>query len=138
MSKIDLKKLKGLSGLKTFDFAKVIFPNHKHPNRAYSRVVEGLMFLTTKQVETLAELLGVPEGLIYEGADWAMSTNPAAPSCIIFKTYDYVAHYDTNSHTTSLSNSTGVMFEKIQHDHGMHLSEYERFLTELIIKYKQK
>jgi transcriptional regulator with XRE-family HTH domain len=138
MSKIDLKRIRTLNGIKPSDLADKLFPNHKRAYQALNNVERGKTFLNTEQLSVLADIVGVPEGLLFTGNDWAMSVSKTNPSSIIFKTYDYVAEYDTRVHSSSISNSNGVMYEKIDHDHGMEITEYQNFLTDLIIKYKQK
>lgn len=138
MSKIDLKRLRKLNGVKACDLATVLFPDHKDPYKPLYQIEKGAAFLNTEQLGVLAKFFDVPVGMLFESVDWAMSSSKVGPSIIEFRTYDYVALYDSRLHTTKLSNAKGVMYEEVQHDHGMGISEYEKFLTDLIIKYKQK
>lgn len=138
MSKLDLKRIRTLNGLKPSELAVQLFPTHKRPYHALNNVELGKTFLNTEQLSLLAKIVGVPEGILFTGNDWAMTVSKTSPSTIVFKTYDYVAEYDTKRHTSRISNLDGVMYKEVQHPHGMELTEYQDFLTDLIIKYKQK
>jgi hypothetical protein len=138
MSRIDIARLRKLRGIKAAELAKALFPDHKHPYHALNFVERGKAFLNSEQIGVLAKIMELPIGMVFEDTDWLMSSSKIGPSIIEFRVYDYLALYDSKRHTTKLSNANGVMYEEVVHDHGMGISEYEKFLTDLIIKHKQK
>lgn len=137
MRTINLKRIRTASGLRPSDLAAALFPDHKKPYNAFNYVESGKGYLNSWQIDKLAELVGVPIGLLFDDADWQMGVPAGSHKRVVqFKTYDYFAELDLDTMTTTVARNGQVFFEKIIHGKGVELTEYLASLTDLIIKYK--
>lgn len=137
MKTLNLKRIVEVSGLKPTDLGVQLFPDHKHPYRAFWRVADGKSNLDSAQIAKLSEILNVPIGLLFEDAEWKMAV-PAGSRLIRFTAYDYFAELNLDTMETTISRNNTLFFEKLHHPNGVGLSEYLSSLTNLIIKYKHK
>lgn len=136
MKTIDLKRIIKTSGLKTSEVAPHLYPNNLDPATALRRVIRGEAFLDSEQIARLSELLNVPVGLLFEGADWAMSVEADRKNIIRFKAYNYYAELDTLTMVTRVSLNGVMFFEHVHHERSIGIHDYLSQLTDLIIKYK--
>lgn len=141
MKNINLRHIIAIADLQKEKLSRQLFPDHKYPYKALNYIETGRGNLDSWQLAKLAEILNVPIGLLYEDASWYMSMPPKDDSCkrlMIFRTYDFTAQLDLGTMQTRVSENKTVFFETVQHEKGVLLTEYLGFLTDLIIKYKQK
>lgn len=136
MQKLDLKRIMKTANLKSSYLGAHLFPDNKKPNEAITRVCRGDGFLNSEQIAKLSELLNVPIGLLFDGAEWEMTVDKSAQNVIRFRAYDYYAELNTKTMTTRVSLNGKVFFESITHSEGTTISEYLSSLTDLIIKYR--
>lgn len=137
MQTINLKRIIAASGLKTTDLGKQLFPDVKNPYKSLLRVANGDGLLNSDQISKLSEILNVPIGLLYENADWNMSSAVQKGKRLIqFRTYDYFAELDLDTMVTTVARNGSVFFEKAIHKKGVGLNQYLSDLTDLIIKHK--
>jgi hypothetical protein len=137
MKTIDIKAIRKAAGIKASDLAEALFPNHKSPYMALCYIQQGRASLDTEQLQTFANLVGLPVGLLLDNADWHMSIVQGELKIIKFQAYEYTAYYNYSDNTTTVSSNRGVLYDKVKHDgDSMELGEYLDFLTELLIKYK--
>lgn len=136
MQKLDLKRIIKTANLKTSYLGAQLFPNNKDPKQAVNRVCRGEAFLDSEQIAKLSELLNVPIGLLFDNAEWDMSTSKEEPNIIRFRAYGYFAELNTRTMKTRVSLNGTVFFEEITHERATLIGDYLNDLTDLIIKYK--
>lgn len=140
MKTLDLKKIRKLTGLKAHELATELFPNHKQPYNALNYVEIGKGFLDSQQIAKLSELIDVPIGLLFDDAEWQMGKPANSPrGTLQFKTYDYIAELNTATMTTKVYRNDVVIFDEVQHNGLVEISEYLSSITDLLIsKHNQK
>jgi hypothetical protein len=136
MQKVDLGRIMETAKLKTSKVGEALFPDNREPSQAVRRVMRGDALLNSEQLAKLAELIGVPVGMLFDTASWKMSVPAGGRNIIQFRSYDYFAELDTKTMTTTVSFNGLVFFEKITHPHGVGIEQYLSDLTDLVIKYK--
>jgi hypothetical protein len=93
--------------------------------------------LDSEQLVKVAELVGVPVGMLFEDASWSMGVpSGQAKRVIQFKAYNYFAELDLATMTTSISKDGITFIKTVKHPSSVELSVYLSDLTDLIIKYK--
>lgn len=136
MQKLDLDRVMRTANLKTAQVGALLFPNHKKPYDAVTRIRRGQGFLNSEQISKLSELLNVPVGLLFDSAAWHMSVEADRKNIIRFKAYDYYAELDTSTMVTRVSLNGVMFFEEVHNEKSIGIHDYLSQLTDLIIKYK--
>ena len=114
--------------------AKLLFPENRYPIRALTRVRTGKSLLNEEQIESLASHIGADPGDLFK-TTW--SSTPKG-SKVIFKYGPYVAVFDAKKWTTTLRKGDEVILEEsIAQDH-VQLSNYIKFLNQIIKDYETK
>lgn len=75
METIQLQKIIDLQKLDSVKLAAELFPGHKHPSMALSRVITGQGLLNSEQVLKLSEITNLPIGFIYASGEWKASAS---------------------------------------------------------------
>jgi len=139
MKTLDLKRIRKLSGIKASELALELFPNNKKPYDALNYIEKGRGFLDSQQIAKLSDMINVPIGLLFDDAAWEMGRPAGAARGVIqFKTYDYIAELNTETMTTVVYRNGVVVFDGVQHDGVLELSNYLSEITDLIIKHNRK
>jgi len=117
------------SGLPEPEVAVHLFPAHRHPGMALTRVLKGEGDLSSTQVSKLALLAGVPVEAIYKGGDWLKTGHPHG---VRFTRGEYTAELDTKTWITSIYRNSDLKHESVIHSGTTALSVYIAALEDII------
>lgn len=118
------------AGLETADVAKILFPDHDHPDRALNRVIKGDGLLDELQVFQLAALAGCEVSELYSGEGWKASFG--ADNQHTFRSDNWVAYYNANTGVTQLYGAQGGFRELVMSPANTTITEYLQTLNELV------
>jgi len=134
MQTLDLRRIAETANLKASYLGAHLFPDNKDAAHAVRRVMRGEMLLNSEQIAKLSEVLNVPIGLLFDDAEWHVSSN--RKGLVRFTAYDYYAELDTETMTTIVMRNGAHCFETSTHPRDISLTDYLSQLTDLIIKHK--
>lgn len=133
MKKIDLGKIIEVKKLDTKEVAEQLFPLHKYPSLALTRVIAGEGTLDADQISRFSLYTGIPIAELYEGSEWRSTIEGHTH---ILSSGEYVAHLDTQTWTTKLFHKESLFHTFVIHSPSITLSEYIEKLNSEISKFK--
>lgn len=119
--------------LNTEDLAKVLFPTVKYPKQAFDRVLKGETDLDIKQVEKLANYIGVLVTDLFSAGTWKGSSEDG---CLTMLKGQYKAKLNYNGVYLSIYKDNVLIEQKISNVPDMTIQEFINFLDNLIKNYE--
>lgn len=133
MRTVDIPKIIQYSGIDAKVLAKELFPLHKFPSEALSRIVSGKSVLDANQLSRLSELTGQSVDTLFNRVPWVASSKKDK---IVFTAGDYTAELDTSKWTSKVYHNNSIFHETVLHSRSIPLSEYLKAISEIIEKHK--
>jgi hypothetical protein len=113
-------------------FAEELFPEHKHPELAFRRMMKGHGVLDAEQLSKLATLLGCTIQELFSGGSW--KAKASHNKIHIFTSGDFTAELDTVKFISSVYKNNSLIHEEVIHKTSISLSEYLTDLDKIINK----
>ena len=129
METINLQGLIDKKGLDKNMLAAGLFPHHKYPKLALSRVLSGEGVLDADQISRLAAWVNEPISNLYSGG-W--SNIPEGKNILTFSNGDFTAKLDRDTWTTRVFHNNKILHEFLLHSNTVTLKEYISKLDSLI------
>lgn len=126
----NLENIIGYSGISKIEMGSELFPDHKHPERALQRVINGDGQLDSLQIRKLAALIGCKVSDLFDGG-WKYKMDQGK---IVFEKEGYKAHLYFESQKTVLFRNGSLFYEEVLHSKSIPLSEYISSLDRVIAK----
>jgi len=135
MKAIELQKIIASYPLGAMALAKELFPSHKYPSMALTRVIQGKAQLDAVQISKLALITGQSFNSLFGKEEWLTKSQNGK---IIFTAGDYIAELDTDKWDSKVYHKDSLFHETVLHSTSIALSEYLHDLSELVAKHKNK
>jgi len=135
MKPIDLQKIVASYPLGATALAKELFPTHKYPSMALTRVIQGKAQLDAVQISKLALITGQSVNALFGKKEWLTKSEKDK---ITFTAGDYTAELDTVNWTSKVYHKDSLFHETVLHSTSIALSEYLQDLSEIVNKHKLK
>lgn len=135
MRVLDLENLIKKSKMDRLVLAKRLFPKHKHPSMALSRVEEGKGLLDSAQLILLSEILQVGVDQLFTGSQWGAAVSKGK-GVFELNSGEYTAHLDIPNQTTKLFHKGSEFHETVLHSVAIPLDAYLASLDMIIRKHK--
>jgi len=111
-----------------------LFPGNKYPTIAFKRIASGDSHLDTKQLETLAKILGIRVQDLFMDEDWVFEKNTNLDD-FVFNKNDYRAVLNLETLITNIYYKDRLVAEEtLIVDKKIILSEYLELVNQVIIK----
>jgi|TARA_R110000782_G_scaffold116987_2_gene207053 hypothetical protein len=133
MQNIDLNKIIRSKALDKKVLATELFPGHKHPDLALSRILSGVGFLDEKQISKLSFYTSIPIAQLYTGAEW---TSFIEGKKHVLACQEYRAELDTTTWIVKLYEHDSLFHEEVLTSAGIGLGEFIELLNGIIAKQK--
>ena len=135
MKSIDIAKIIQDRNLNAKELAASLFPLHRFPDMALTRIIQGKGVLDANQISLLAELTGQSVNALFNQAEWIASSRDGL---IFFSSGDFRAELDMERNTSKVFHKNSIFHETILHTTSIPLSEYLKEISASVLKFKNK
>ena len=135
MSAFNITQLINTYSLNEDDLAKELFPNNKFPKVALARIISGISFLDTNQIEILARIINVQPGDLLKSQHWTSTDiNIYDTETITFKKNNFRVELSLKTLVSNIYSSDKLIAsETLISDKNIKLSEYLELVNRTII-----
>ena len=135
MKTIDIAKIIQDRNLNAKELAASLFPLHRFPDMALTRLIQGKGVLDANQISLLAELTGQSVSALFNQEEWIASSREGI---IFFSSGDFRAELDMERNTSKVFHKGSIFHETILHTTSIPLSEYLKGISASVLKFKSK
>ena len=119
-------------GLNTEELAKVLFPSVKYPKQAFDRIIKGEADLDVKQLQLLANHIGVHISELFTSNDWKGITED---KCLTFTKGEFKVKLNYNNVFMTIYKNDAQVDQVIGNVPNMTVEEFTNYIDNLIKKY---
>lgn len=131
MSTFNLKYLIDKNGLNEDALAKELFPNNKFPRVALNRILDGIAYLDTAQLEVLARICNLQIQELFSSESWSTKMEG---NKIIFIKNNFSAVLDLDTLVTEIYNRDRIVADEVVIvEKSIKLSDYLKIIDGVII-----
>ena len=135
MKTIDITKIIQDHNLNAKELAASLFPLHRFPDMALTRIIQGKGVLDANQISLLAELTGQSVNALFNQAEWVASSRDGL---MFFESADFKAELDMQHGTSKIFHKGSIFHETILHSTSIPLSDYLAEVSAAVLKFKSK
>ena len=135
MKSIDIAKIIQDRNLNAKELAASLFPLHRFPDMALTRIIQGKGVLDANQISLLAELTGQSVNALFNQEEWIASSREGI---IFFSSGDFRAELDMDKNTSKVFHKGSIFHETVLHSTSIPLSEYLKEISASVLKFKNK
>jgi hypothetical protein len=131
MSTFNLNEIISRYNLNNDSLAEELFPEHKYPKLALSRIQAGTSYLNTIQLDKLASMLNVSISELFIENNWSKKI---IGNTVVFFRNNYRVELNLDTHVTEIFLSDKLIaVETLISDKNIKLSEYLTLVDKTII-----
>ena len=135
MKTIDITKIIQDHNLNAKELAASLFPLHRFPHMALTRILQGKGVLDANQISLLSEITGQSINSLFNQSEWVAQSREGI---IFFSSGDFRAELDMEKNTSKVFHKDSIFHETILHTTSIPLSEYLKEISESVLKFKNK
>lgn len=133
MEKFDIRKVISFYRLDIENLAKVLFPYIKYPKQALDRVLKGESDLSIKQIEKLADYIGILITDLYAIDTWkGLSEN----GYLVMVKGDYKVKLNYNGTFLSIYKNSGLISQEVFNSCSITMHEFIIYVDNIIKSYE--
>ena len=135
MKTIDITKIIQDHNLNAKELAASLFPLHRFPDMALTRLIQGKGVLDANQISLLSEITGQSINSLFNQSEWVAQSREGI---VHFSSGDFRAELDVEKKTSKVFHKDSIFHETILHTTSIPLSEYLKEISASVLKFKNK